>query len=32
MVPGIFTLLPNFVLVRDLGLLNTMAGWWPRPC
>ena len=26
MVPGIFTLLPNFVLVRDLGLLNTMAG------
>lgn len=26
MVPGIFTLLPNFVLVRDLGLLNTIFG------
>jgi multiple sugar transport system permease protein len=26
MVPGIFTLLPNFVLVRDLGLLNSMWG------
>lgn len=26
MVPGIFTLLPNFVLVRDLGLLNTIWG------
>ena len=26
MVPGIFTLLPNFVLVRDLGLLNTVWG------
>jgi len=26
MVPGIFTLLPNFVLVRDLGLLNNMLG------
>ncbi|KQX05878.1 sugar ABC transporter permease [Leifsonia sp. Root1293] len=26
MVPGIFTLLPNFVLVRDLGLLNNMWG------
>lgn len=26
MVPGIFTLLPNFVLVRDLGLLNSIAG------
>ncbi|WP_112138850.1 carbohydrate ABC transporter permease [Glycomyces dulcitolivorans] len=26
MVPGILTLLPNFVLVRDLGLLNTFAG------
>jgi multiple sugar transport system permease protein len=25
MVPPIFTLLPNFVLVRDLGLVNTMA-------
>jgi multiple sugar transport system permease protein len=26
MVPGIFTLLPNFVLVRDLGLLNSLFG------
>lgn len=26
MVPGIFTLLPNFVLVRDLGLLNSIGG------
>lgn len=26
MVPGIFTLLPNFVFVRDLGLMNTIAG------
>ncbi len=26
MVPPIFTLLPNFVLVKDLGLLNTLAG------
>ncbi len=26
MVPGIFTLLPNFVLVRDLGLLNNIFG------
>ncbi|MFC6355316.1 carbohydrate ABC transporter permease [Luethyella okanaganae] len=26
MVPGIFTLLPNFVLVRDLGLLNDIFG------
>ncbi|WP_081844528.1 carbohydrate ABC transporter permease [Cellulomonas sp. URHE0023] len=26
MVPGIFTLLPNFVLVRDLGLLNSVWG------
>jgi multiple sugar transport system permease protein len=26
MVPGIFTLLPNFVLVRDLGLLNNILG------
>lgn len=26
MVPPIFTLLPNFVLVRDLGLLGTMLG------
>ena len=26
MVPGIFTLLPNFILVKDLGLLNTIIG------
>lgn len=26
MVPPIFTLLPNFVLVKNLGLLNTFAG------
>ncbi|TFC53681.1 carbohydrate ABC transporter permease [Cryobacterium sp. TMB3-1-2] len=26
MVPGIFTLLPNFILVKDLGLLNTILG------
>jgi multiple sugar transport system permease protein len=26
MVPPIFTLLPNFILVKDLGLINTMAG------
>jgi multiple sugar transport system permease protein len=26
MVPGIFTLLPNFVLVRDLGLMDTILG------
>ncbi|UXY18281.1 carbohydrate ABC transporter permease [Streptomyces cynarae] len=26
MVPGVFTLLPNFVLVKDLGLTNTFAG------
>ncbi|MBB5868132.1 multiple sugar transport system permease protein [Allocatelliglobosispora scoriae] len=26
MVPPIFTLLPNFILVKDLGLMNTMAG------
>ncbi|MFI6428099.1 carbohydrate ABC transporter permease [Promicromonospora sp. NPDC050880] len=26
MVPGILTLLPNFVLVKDLGLLNTFGG------
>jgi multiple sugar transport system permease protein len=26
MVPGILTLLPNFVLIKDLGLLNTFAG------
>ncbi|GIF73862.1 carbohydrate ABC transporter permease [Asanoa siamensis] len=26
MVPPIFTLLPNFVFVKELGLINTMAG------
>ena len=26
MVPGILTLLPNFVLIKELGLLNTSAG------
>ncbi len=26
MVPGILTLLPKFVLVKELGLLNTFAG------
>ncbi len=26
MVPTIFTLLPNFLLVRDLGLLDTLPG------
>lgn len=26
MVPAIFTLLPNFILVKDLGLLNTILG------
>jgi multiple sugar transport system permease protein len=26
MVPGILTLLPNFVLVKDLGLTNTFTG------
>jgi multiple sugar transport system permease protein len=26
MVPPIFTTLPNFILIRDLGLLNTFAG------
>lgn len=26
LVPGIFTTLPNFVLVKDLGLLNTHLG------
>ena len=26
MVPGVVTFIPNFVLLRDLGLLNTMAG------
>ena len=26
MVPPIFTTLPNFVLIKDLGLLNTYLG------
>ena len=26
MIPPVFTLIPNFVLVKDLGLLNTFAG------
>jgi multiple sugar transport system permease protein len=26
MVPGILTLLPNFVLIKDLGLLNSFPG------
>jgi multiple sugar transport system permease protein len=26
LVPGMFTLLPNFLLIRDLGLLNTYLG------
>lgn len=26
MVPGVVTLIPNFVLLKQLGLLNTMAG------
>ncbi|MCH4209108.1 carbohydrate ABC transporter permease [Bifidobacterium sp.] len=26
MIPGIFTLLPNFVFIRQTGLLNTMSG------
>ncbi|MEV6507534.1 carbohydrate ABC transporter permease [Streptomyces sp. NPDC051642] len=26
MVPSVFTLLPNFVLAKDLGLINTFAG------
>jgi len=26
MVPGIVTLIPNFILIRGLGLLNTFAG------
>ena len=25
-VPGIFILIPNFLLIRDLGLINTLAG------
>jgi multiple sugar transport system permease protein len=26
MVPPVFTMLPNFILIKDLGLLNTYAG------
>jgi len=26
MIPGIFPLLPNFALIRDLGMMNTMGG------
>jgi multiple sugar transport system permease protein len=26
MVPGVFTMLPNFVLIKDLGLTNSFAG------
>jgi multiple sugar transport system permease protein len=26
MVPGVVTLIPNFVLMKELGLVNTMAG------
>ena len=26
MVPGIFTALPNFLLIKNLGLLNTLLG------
>ena len=26
MIPPIFTMLPNFILIRNLGLLNTFAG------
>jgi multiple sugar transport system permease protein len=26
MVPGVVTFIPNFILIKDLGLLNTMAG------
>lgn len=26
MVPGIFTLIPNFLLIKDLGLLDTLPG------
>jgi multiple sugar transport system permease protein len=26
MVPSVFTMLPNFVLIKDLGLTNTFAG------
>lgn len=26
MIPGVFTMLPNFVLIRDLHLMNTLVG------
>jgi multiple sugar transport system permease protein len=26
MVPGVVTFIPNFILIKDLGLLNTMVG------
>jgi multiple sugar transport system permease protein len=26
MVPGIFTMMPNFLLIKELGLLNTLPG------
>jgi len=26
MIPGIFTMMPNFLLIKDLGLLNTLPG------
>jgi multiple sugar transport system permease protein len=26
MIPGIFTMLPNFLLIKELGLLNTLTG------
>ncbi|WP_394787534.1 carbohydrate ABC transporter permease [Rhodoferax sp.] len=26
MVPGVVTFIPNFILIKDLGLLNTMTG------
>ena len=32
MVPPIFTALPNFLLIKNLGLLNTFAGLSCRTC
>ena len=33
MVPPIFTSLPNFILIKNLGLLNTLPGHGPaEPC
>jgi multiple sugar transport system permease protein len=26
MIPGVVTFIPNFILIKDLGLLNTLAG------